>query len=453
MTSGMKLVLPMVVLNMGGEMVNILHQRLNAQNVVEDKRTAVLRDVICTMYAPQFVEELFKPQDMYSEKATKEVFYKLAHSSIMRLNESSMSKLFDLVTMGVKYQVLSCAQPQQLLQVTLNHLETIKQMVPHLASRVDAVVETAIAAYRHLDTFGWMQLRQRLLEFFQGRRVKISLFLQYRVQLPNGTLVLDPTGKLPVGVETPGMIRYLGSGDADEAVVSLPMAAADTVHGSLTTYVDFDSPMGTNFYEPSPHGALDPGAVGMKTPATKAAAAAVAEAARRKIGRTKSDDKREDKEGEGASTATAGLNLLAALLGAQAKDEAGDDVDGVGAGGAKRRGGQRDSFKINLFPEDPFDAAQAKGGDDGDLEGETVTIDLASTHTGCAKMLRELDLSDDIDDGNRSGGKGVDTRRAGGGINGTAGAKGGDGEDGGRPDDDDGFDDLLDLMDSTAESK
>ncbi|CAN0009169.1 unnamed protein product, partial [Ectocarpus sp. 8 AP-2014] len=50
MTSGMKLVLPMVVLNMGGEMVNILHQRLNAQNVVEDKRTAVLRDVICTMY-------------------------------------------------------------------------------------------------------------------------------------------------------------------------------------------------------------------------------------------------------------------------------------------------------------------------------------------------------------------------------------------------------------------
>ena len=51
MTSGSKLVLPMVVLNMGGEMVNILHQRLHAQNVEEDKRRAVLHDVICTMYA------------------------------------------------------------------------------------------------------------------------------------------------------------------------------------------------------------------------------------------------------------------------------------------------------------------------------------------------------------------------------------------------------------------
>lgn len=53
MASGSKLVLPMVVLNMGGEMVNILHQRLNAQNVEVDKRSAVLRDVICTMYAPK----------------------------------------------------------------------------------------------------------------------------------------------------------------------------------------------------------------------------------------------------------------------------------------------------------------------------------------------------------------------------------------------------------------
>lgn len=78
--------------------------------------------------------------------------------------------------------------------------------------------------------------------------------------------------------------------------------------------------------------------------------------------------KGESKEGEGASTATAGLNLLAALLGAQAKGEGGDDDRGGEGGGAKRRGGQRDSFKINLFPEDPFDAAQAKGGDDGDLE-------------------------------------------------------------------------------------
>lgn len=47
------LVLPMVVLNMGGEMVNILRQRLSAQLVEEDKGIAVLRDVLNAMYAPE----------------------------------------------------------------------------------------------------------------------------------------------------------------------------------------------------------------------------------------------------------------------------------------------------------------------------------------------------------------------------------------------------------------
>lgn len=53
----------------------------------------------------QFIRELFKPQEMYSSSSTREIFNKLAHSSIMRLNESSMDKLYDLMTMGFKHQV------------------------------------------------------------------------------------------------------------------------------------------------------------------------------------------------------------------------------------------------------------------------------------------------------------------------------------------------------------
>ena len=65
----------------------------------------------------------------------------------------------------------------------------------------------------------------------------------------------------------------------------------------------------------------------------------------------------------------AGLNLLANLLGASAKGETDGDLDGNGgdgpwASGAKRRG-ERESFNINLFPDDPFDEAQAK--DDGEV--------------------------------------------------------------------------------------
>lgn len=114
--------MPLLVLNMGGEMIYILNQRLQAQNIPPEKARKVLGDVVRTMYTPVFLDELFKPQEIYTVASTKQIFDKLAHSSIMRLNKTSMDKLFDLMTMGVKHQLLSCKCPQQFLQVRTDHL-------------------------------------------------------------------------------------------------------------------------------------------------------------------------------------------------------------------------------------------------------------------------------------------------------------------------------------------
>jgi hypothetical protein len=45
------------------------------------------------MFNPKFIDELFRPQELYPKKAVKQIFEKLAHSSIMRLNEASMDKV------------------------------------------------------------------------------------------------------------------------------------------------------------------------------------------------------------------------------------------------------------------------------------------------------------------------------------------------------------------------
>ena len=43
---------------------------------------------------------------MLFRKVIKAMFDKLAHASIMRLNAASMDKLYDLMTMAVKHQVV-----------------------------------------------------------------------------------------------------------------------------------------------------------------------------------------------------------------------------------------------------------------------------------------------------------------------------------------------------------
>ena len=54
---------------------------------------SVLNDIVATMFNKRFMEELFKPQALYSKKAMRTVFDRLAHASIMRLNAASMDKV------------------------------------------------------------------------------------------------------------------------------------------------------------------------------------------------------------------------------------------------------------------------------------------------------------------------------------------------------------------------
>ena len=106
----------------------ILHQRLEAQKVPDHKAKQVLVDVIKTMFSEEFLNEIFKPQRTYTPMSMKQLFQKIAHSSIMRLNARSMDKLYDLMSMAIKSQLCRILLPHQILIITLNHLETVLAM-------------------------------------------------------------------------------------------------------------------------------------------------------------------------------------------------------------------------------------------------------------------------------------------------------------------------------------
>ena len=81
------------------------------------------------MFNSKFVEELFRPHEIYPKKAVKHIFEKLAHSSIMRLNEASMEKLYDLMTMSVKFQMMLCPCASDIIKVTYNHVSSMRKLV------------------------------------------------------------------------------------------------------------------------------------------------------------------------------------------------------------------------------------------------------------------------------------------------------------------------------------
>lgn len=64
----------------------------------------VLKDIVRTMFSKSFIDELMKPQDLYSHQAVRYLLTRLAHTSIMRLDSTSM----DRVSKAQCFLVLQC---------------------------------------------------------------------------------------------------------------------------------------------------------------------------------------------------------------------------------------------------------------------------------------------------------------------------------------------------------
>jgi len=241
--------MPLIMLNMGTEMVYILDQRLVAQKIAPDKRDKVLIDVVSTMFSKTFIKELLRPQCVYSNAETRQIFDKLVHSSIMRLNTQSMDKLYDLMTMGFKYQMLSCSCPRDILDVTNNHLNKLKQMVPNdgVQELLDHAQTGATKLYSTFTEGEMQDLKESLGHFFHDRRTRVSLFLKSAFQNNDGTFHIQSKGPVPSGSEVPGVIRYF-KGDKDRSV-SCPIASTGTAESARVPKAKWRTQLGGNMYE------------------------------------------------------------------------------------------------------------------------------------------------------------------------------------------------------------
>lgn len=193
-------------------MLYILDQRLRAQNVLSEKASKVMLDITCQMFNDRCVKEIFKAQEkLLAKRALKTVFERLAHASIMKLNSQAMDKLFDLMAMAVKYQVLLCKQPEDVILVTLNHLDAIREFVSsseeHVAM-VNSAARTFTDFYSRLTPAQFLLLRSTLLNIFQDTHKRVSIFLKHSAQLPNGRFVIPTGGTVPHGFDVPGTIKY-----------------------------------------------------------------------------------------------------------------------------------------------------------------------------------------------------------------------------------------------------
>ncbi len=348
--------LPLLYLNLGGEMLYVLDQRLAAQNVNGPKAVKVLDDILRVMFNKKFLDEIFlNHQPMENRRVLRALFDKLAHASIMRLNESSMDKLYDLMVMAFKHQVVMTKNPHDLIGVTLNHLDAIGDYAKSedVKRAVELAYELLIQSYVPLTVEEMRSVRCAILNFFQDYNVRVSVFINERVQNDDASFKFGPIKELPRDAHgAPGEIRTF-----------------DKESGEVISRSLFDP--GVEIRPPGPQGRLgilDVGHRGTKHGLNMyanigaSAASAVVESGQDQVADTTSKYSAAAPTPSGITSekqqrlAKQELDLLAKLIGSEAKSV--------------------ETFKLNLFDKDKEEAATAKATSAQSDSENVVKIDL-----------------------------------------------------------------------------
>ena len=210
--------------NLGGEMVYILSSRLKAQKIDADKSIKVIREVVSALFHNRLMQEFKKPNIVAKHERVRQTFECIVHSSIMKLNASSMSKLFELMLMTFKFQIVRTRYPEEIYKLTLNHLESIREILitldmkgnKNIIETVDNVIKDFKSEYGRLLTYDFIILKSTLLRFLQGKNIKVSIFLEQKLQGHNGVLYLPMDEKAPPLVGKPGVITVYNNGNGNE---------------------------------------------------------------------------------------------------------------------------------------------------------------------------------------------------------------------------------------------
>ncbi|XP_021192362.3 protein OSCP1 [Helicoverpa armigera] len=185
---------PFIVINLGCEMVFVIEQRLKAQNITLDKSERVLTDVATVLFHPKLLDELFIPQPVATHTLIKQLLQDISATSIMKLDDYSMSKLWDLMTMIFKWQ-LSVATNQNIFDITRRHLRSVAMLMPEFYPK--CIIEQTMRRFENLsqqfsdDDFKC--LNSTLILWFSEYHAKISVLMRLGLQRKDGTFNLPST--------------------------------------------------------------------------------------------------------------------------------------------------------------------------------------------------------------------------------------------------------------------
>ncbi|XP_065368695.1 protein OSCP1 [Calliphora vicina] len=187
-----------IMVNLGCEMLFVIDQRLKAQQIALDKSIQVIHDVTAVLLEPKFIDSLIvgstQPSaQLLTEDHCKFMLKDIATCSLMRLDDVSMDKLWNLMTMIYKWQLFQTKQQYHLMDITFRHLQAIGNFYPDekRSMLIDFTKNTLLDFWNSCtdeEQESVYRTNKAWLELFN---TKISLLIRLGFQALDGTFIRD----------------------------------------------------------------------------------------------------------------------------------------------------------------------------------------------------------------------------------------------------------------------
>ncbi|XP_061399997.1 protein OSCP1 [Musca vetustissima] len=187
-----------IIVNLGCEMLYVIEQRLQAQKIAKEKSIQVLHDITSVLLEPKFLNSLIVGSttvggQCLTEDNCKFMLKDIATCSLMRLDDVSMGKLWNLMTMIYKWQLFHTKYQYQLMDITFRHLAGVNLLYPN--EKHSQLVD--VAKNRLLDFWNSCSDEEQNNIYYTNKlwlepyHTKISLLIRLGFQAMDGTFFID----------------------------------------------------------------------------------------------------------------------------------------------------------------------------------------------------------------------------------------------------------------------